>query len=170
MICGNDYFLSDKTKNAFTAADNLVLEVNLSDPNEFSGAQQLVYGKDPLSKTLSSEQLNDLDALLQKRTGMTIKQIDRFSLMKVMSLITMKSLGCVDIKSYEMEFIAMAKESIKSVTAFKTLQAKMDFLSKVYSDAEMIPSYRNQITILEKRGFKITLRKTFRNYINKLQL
>jgi hypothetical protein len=31
MICGNDYFLSDKTKKHF-ASDNLVLEVNLSDP------------------------------------------------------------------------------------------------------------------------------------------
>ena len=64
MICGNDYFPSDKTKNAFTAADNLVLEVNLSDVNKLIAAQQLAYGKDLLSKTLSPEQLNDLHALL----------------------------------------------------------------------------------------------------------
>jgi uncharacterized protein YbaP (TraB family) len=157
MICGNDYFLSDKTKKAFTASDNLVLEVNLSDPKELSVAQQLAYGKEPLSKTLSPEQLNDLDALLQKRTGMTVKQVDKFSLMTVMSLITMKSFGCVDIKSYEMEFIAMAKESDKSVTGFETLQSQMDFLSKGYSDAEMI-------TMLQESNDDTT-KKMVQNYI-----
>jgi hypothetical protein len=67
---------------------------------------------------LSPEQLNDLDALLQKRTGMTVKQVDKFSLMTVMSLMTMKSFGCVDIKIYEMEFIAMAKDSNKMLLDF----------------------------------------------------
>jgi uncharacterized protein YbaP (TraB family) len=100
MICGNDYFLSDKTQKAFATSDNLILEVNLSDPNEMAAAQQLAYGKEPLSTTLSPEQLNDLDALLQKRTGMTVKQVDKFSLMTVMSLIAMKSFSCVDIKIY----------------------------------------------------------------------
>jgi uncharacterized protein YbaP (TraB family) len=69
---------------------------------------------------------------------MTVKQVDKFSLMTVMSLMTMKSFGCVDIKIYEMEFIAMAKDSNKNVAGFETLQAQMDFLSKAYSDAEMI--------------------------------
>jgi uncharacterized protein YbaP (TraB family) len=157
MICGNDYFLSDKTKKAFAASDNLVLEVNLSDAKELSAAQQLAYGKEPLSKTLSPGQLNDLDALLQKRTGMTVKQVDEFSLMTVMSLITMKSFGCVDIKSYEMEFIAMAKDSNKNVTGFETLQAQMDFLSNAYSDAEMI-------TMLQESNDDNT-KKLVQNYI-----
>ncbi|NDP23175.1 MAG: TraB/GumN family protein [Paludibacter sp.] len=157
MICGNDYFLSDKTKKAFAASDNLFLEVNLSDPNEMAAAQQMAYGKEPLSTTLSPEQLNDLDALLQKRTGMTVKQVDKFSLMAVMSLIMMKSFGCVDIKSYEMEFMAMAKDSNKSVTGFETIQAQMDFLSKAYSDAEMI-------TMLQESNDD-TGKKMVQNYI-----
>lgn len=138
MICGNDYFLSDKAKKAFEATNNLVLEVNLADPKEISSAQQFIYGKEPLSKTLSPQQLNDLDVLLQKRTGMTVKQVDKFSIMAVMSLITMKSFGCADIKVYEMEFIEMAKSSSKSIAGFETLQAQNDFLNSAYTDAEVI--------------------------------
>ncbi|MEZ7499323.1 TraB/GumN family protein [Flavobacterium sp. Arc3] len=138
MICGNDYFLSDKTKKAFDSTDNLVLEVNLADPKEISSAQQFIYGKEPLSKTLSPQQLNDFDVLLQKRTGMTVKQVDKFSIMAVMSLITMKSFGCADIKMYEMEFIEMAKSSSKSIAGFETLQSQNDFLSNAYSDVEVI--------------------------------
>ena len=157
MICGNDYFLSDKTKKAFTASDNLVLEVNLSDPKELSTGQQLAYGKVPLSKTLSPEQLNELDVLLQKRTGMTVKQVDKFSLMTVMSLITMKSFGCTDVKSYEMEFIAMAKESNKGVTGFESIIAQWGFLNNAYSDAEVI-------TMLQESNDDNT-KKMVQNYI-----
>ena len=102
---------------------------------------------------------------------MTVKQIDRFSLMKVMSLITMKSFGCVDIKSYEMEFIAMAKEFNKIVTAFKTFQAKMDFLSKAYSDAKMITKLQESNDDNTKKRLQNYIQEdTFQNYINKLQL
>ena len=157
MICGNDYFLSDKTKKAFDSTDNLVLEVNLADPKEISSAQQFVYGKEPLSKTLSEQQLNDLDVLLQKRTGMTVKQVDKFSIMAVMSLISMKSFGCADIKMYEMEFIEMAKSSSKSIAGFETLQSQMDFLSDAYSDAEVI-------TMLQESNDDTT-KKLVQNYI-----
>lgn len=157
MICGNDYFLSDKTKKAFTASDNLVLEINFSDPKELSTGQQLAYGKEPLSKTLSPQQLNELDVLLQKRTGMTVKQVDKFSIMAVMSLITMKSYGCADIKSYEMEFVEMAKESQKNVSGFETVLAQMAFLSNAYSDAEVI-------TMLQESNDDDT-KKRVQNYI-----
>jgi hypothetical protein len=73
LICGNDYFLSDKTQKAFANSDNLVLEVNLSDPNDMAAAQQLAHGKEPLKTILSAKQYNDLDVLLQKRTGMTVQ-------------------------------------------------------------------------------------------------
>ncbi|UQD55718.1 TraB/GumN family protein [Flavobacterium sp. K5-23] len=157
MICGNDYFLSDKTKKAFAASDNLVLEVNLSDPNEMNAAQQLAFGKEPLSTTLSPQQLNDLDVLLQKKTGMTVKQVDKFSMLSVMSFITMKSFGCEDLKIYEMEFIGMAKGSNKSVAGFETLHSQMDILSKAYSDAEMI-------TMLQESTDEDT-KKLVQNYI-----
>jgi uncharacterized protein YbaP (TraB family) len=77
-----------------------------------SAAQQL-YGKEPLSKKLSPEQLNDLDALLQKRTGMTVKQVDKFSLMTVMSLMTMKSLGVLILKFMKWNLLQWPKILIK---------------------------------------------------------
>jgi hypothetical protein len=55
---------------------------------------------------------------------MTVKQVDKFSLMTVMSLMTMKSFGCVDIKIYEMEFIAMAKDSNKMLLDLKHFKHK----------------------------------------------
>ncbi len=138
MICGNDFFLSEKTKKAFNNTESLFLEINLSDPNELSLMQKAAMGTDPLSKKLTAKQLSDLDVILRKSTGMTIQQVDNFSMLTVMSLISMKSFGCENLKFYEMELIGLAKESKKSIGGLETIEAQIQFLNKAYSDDEMI--------------------------------
>ena len=138
MICGNDYFLSEKTKKAFNASESLFLEIDLSDPNELAFMQKAAMGTEPLSKKLTSKQLTDLDIILRENTGMTIQQVDSFSMLTVLSLISMKSFGCENLKFYEMEFIGLAKESKKSIGGLETIEAQIQFLNKAYSNDEMI--------------------------------
>lgn len=138
MICGDDYFLSEKTKKAFNATESLFLEIDLSDPNELAFMQKAAMGTEPLSKKLTAKQLSDLDIILRKNTGMTIQQVDNFSMLTVLSLISMKSFGCENLKFYEMEFIGLAKESKKSIGGLETIEAQIQFLNKAYSDDEMI--------------------------------
>ena len=138
MICGNDYFLSEKTKKAFNATESLFLEIDLSDPNELVFMQKAAMSAEPLSKKLTAKQLSDLDIILRQITGMTIQQVDNYSMLTVLSLISMKSFGCENLKFYEMEFIGLAKESKKSIGGLETIEAQIHFLNKAYSDDEMI--------------------------------
>ncbi|MFH6956305.1 TraB/GumN family protein [Flavobacterium aquidurense] len=138
MICSGDYFLSEKTKKAFDKSDKLVLEINFSDPKEMSEMQQMAMGKEPLSKKLNLEELSKLDAILKKSAGMTIKQVDAFSLMTVMSLISMKSFGCDDLRFYEMNFIESAKKQNLPVVGLETVKSQFKSFEDAYSDAEMI--------------------------------
>lgn len=138
MICSSDYFLSEKTKKAFDASAKLILEIDLSDPKEMSAMQQLAMGKEPLSKRLTPEQLTKLDAILKKNTGMTIQQVDAFSLMMIMSLISMKSFGCIDLKFYEMDFIESARKRNMQIAGLETVKSQFKTLEDAYSDAEII--------------------------------
>jgi uncharacterized protein YbaP (TraB family) len=138
MICGDDYFLSEKTKKAFNATESLFLEIDLSDPNELAFMQKAAMGTEPLSKKLTAKQLSDLDIILRKNTGMTIQQVDNFSMLTVLSLISMQPFGGENLKFYEMEFIGLAKESKKSIGGLETIEAQIQFLNKAYSDDEMI--------------------------------
>ncbi|KAF2514532.1 TraB/GumN family protein [Flavobacterium foetidum] len=138
MICSPDYFLSEKTKKAFEASNKLVLEINFADPNETLDMQKMAMGKEPLSKKLSSEQLASLDAILKKRTGMSVQQVDNFSLMSIMSLISMKSFGCSDMKFYEMEFIEMAKKKNIEVGGLETVKFQFAMFEGAYTNDEMI--------------------------------
>ncbi|OXA81822.1 hypothetical protein SAMN05444397_105337 [Flavobacterium aquidurense] len=138
VICGEDYFLSEKTKKAFEASGKLVLEMNYADPNEMEFMQKSAMGKEPLSKKLNPEQLAKLDAILKKSTGMTIKQVDAFTLMTVSGLISMKNFGCTDMKFYEMEFAAMAKKRNIEVVGLETVKFQIESYGNAYSDDETI--------------------------------
>ncbi|TCN61368.1 TraB/GumN family protein [Flavobacterium circumlabens] len=138
MICGPDYFLSEKTKKAFDASSELVLEINFSDPKEMTDMQQMAMGKEPLSKRLNPEQLSKLDAILKKTSGMSVQQVDAFSLMTVMSLISMKSFGCNDLKLYEMEFIESAKKRNLKVEGLETVKSQFKSFENAYADDEML--------------------------------
>jgi uncharacterized protein YbaP (TraB family) len=138
MICGGDYFLSEKTKKAFEASNKLVLEINFADPNEMADMQKMAMGKEPLSKKLNPEQLAKLDAILKKTAGMTVQQVDSFSLMTVMSLISMKTFGCTDMKLYEMEFIDQAKKRNVEIGGLETVKSQFAMFENAYSNDEMI--------------------------------
>lgn len=138
MICGGDYFLSDKAKKAFAASEKLVLEIDLSDPKEMTAMQQMAMGKEPLDKTLTPEQLSKLDVILKKTTGMTVQQVNSFSLTTVMSLIFVKTFGCNDIKLYEMEFITLAKNRNLKIAGLETVKSQFEILENAYTNDEML--------------------------------
>ncbi|SHH21139.1 TraB/GumN family protein [Flavobacterium johnsoniae] len=138
MICSSDYFLTDKTKKAFESSEKLMLEINFSDPKEMSQMQQLAMGKEPLSKKLTPEQLAKLDDILIKTTGMTVKQVDSFSLLTVMSLISMKTFGCADLKFYEMEFIDQAKKRNIEIGGLESVKDQFVILENAYTNDEII--------------------------------
>ncbi|WP_337967756.1 TraB/GumN family protein [uncultured Flavobacterium sp.] len=150
MICSGDYFLSDKTKKAFDVSEKLVLEINFNDPKEMSDMQQMAMGKEPLTKKLSPEQISKLDAILKKSAGMTIQQVDAFSLVTVMSLISMKTFGCNDLKFYEMDFIEKAKAKNKEIAGLETVKSQFKSLEDAYSDNEMIAMLEESDTELTK--------------------
>ncbi|WP_338841762.1 TraB/GumN family protein [Flavobacterium ginsenosidimutans] len=138
MICSKDYFLSEKAKNAFEKSDKLFLEINFTDPNEMSQMQQLAMGKEPLSKKLTPEQLAKLDSILKKSTGMSVQQVDSFSLLTVLSLISIKSFGCTDLKFYEMEFSDAAKKRNVSIAGLESVKSQFEIFENAYSNDEML--------------------------------
>lgn len=140
MICAGDFFLSEKTKKAFAASDKLVLEVNLADPKELGDMQKMAMGKEPLSKKLTPKQLADLDKILKTTAGMSVQQVDSFSLMTVMSLISVKTFGCTDLKFYEMNFIEMAKSRNIETVGLETIKSQFESAANAFSDDEMIAS------------------------------
>lgn len=141
MICADDYFLSEKVKKAFELSDKLVLEVNLSDPAELALMQQMAMGKETLDKTLTPDQLSKLDAILKEKAGLSVQQVNSYSLSTVMSLMSMKTFNCANLKFYEMEFIAKAKERSLPIAGFESIKAQLGIIEKAYTIDEMLAMF-----------------------------
>ena len=50
----------------------------------------------------------------------------------------MKSFGCPDLKFYEMEFVAKAKESNKPIVGLEKVTEQVEFLKQSFTDDELI--------------------------------
>nr|WP_315151574.1 TraB/GumN family protein [uncultured Flavobacterium sp.] len=138
MICGKDFVMKPKAADAFSKTSKLALEINMGDVEELKIVQQAAMGKEPLSKTLSPKQITQLEEILKNSGGLTLAQVDSFTLETIMSLLFMKSFGCADLKFYEMEFLAKAKESNKPIVGLEKAAEQLDILSKSFTDDELI--------------------------------
>jgi uncharacterized protein YbaP (TraB family) len=144
MICGKDFVMKPKASEAFSKTSKLALEVNMADPNEINLIQQMAVGKEPLSKKLTAKQIAQLEEVLQKSGGVSLTQVDNYTLETVMSLLFVKSFSCPDLKFYEMEFISKANECKKPIVGLEKATEQMEFLSKSFTDDELI-SYMQKI-------------------------
>ena len=138
MICSSDYFLSEKANNALQASKKLVLEINITDPNELKTMESMMMAKEPLDKTLNAMQLSKLEEILKKAGGISVEQVNSYSLSAVMSLLSMKSFGCTDLKFYEIEFMADFKKRNLEVVGLELIKSQLSSLEKAYTKEEML--------------------------------
>lgn len=151
MICENDFVMKQKVTNAFSKAEKLVLEINMADSNEMTALQQMAMAKEPLSKKLSKDQLVRLESILKKATGMSVSQVDNFTMQAILSFVSVKTFECQNLKLYEMEFIEKAKSKNLPIAGLEKANEQIEILSKSFSDDEVL-SY------LEKNSKELTAR------------
>ena len=138
MICAADFIMTEQAKKAFAKADKLALEIDMSDPEQMAAMQKMAMGDKPLSETLTPEDYARLDAIVQKHAGISVKQLDSFTLLTVMSVLSSRSFGCMDLKFYEMEFIEMAKKSGMSVAGLETVQDQLTLFESGISTKDIL--------------------------------
>jgi uncharacterized protein YbaP (TraB family) len=137
-LCGKNFVIKSKVDSAFSKTSKLVLELNLADSNEIKIMGQSAISPIPLTKKLTNEQVTKLDAILKDKVGVPLKQFDNYSLETIMSVLMLKELGCNDIKSCELEFIAKAKEKRINVVGLEKVSEQFAILQKSFTDDEYI--------------------------------
>ncbi len=143
MICESDFIMRPKVKEAFDKTTKLALEINMADANEMEYLQKAAMGTELLSKKLSPAQLTELESILQEKGGMSVKQVDNYALTTVMSFLSMKSFGCENLKFYEMELMAKAKENKIDIIGLETAKAQMEFFSQAYTEDQLFGFFKS---------------------------
>lgn len=143
MICEPDFIIHDKTKKALANAEELVLEINFTDPVQNAELQKSMTAPVPLSKKLSPAQFKLLDSILLLKIGIPLKKLDQLSLLALSGFSISKSLPCSEVKSYEFEFLNLAKAQHKSISGLETVQQQSTYFSKAFSDDAIVKQIAN---------------------------
>ena len=142
MINKDDFFLTDETKAAFKASKKVTFEINMEEMNNFSMLFSLMTKVIMDNGTTLKDLLSDEDYTLVnthfKDLGLPMFMLEK---VKPMFLSIMASgdmgggLQTGEIKSYEMEFMNMAKSSGKEMDGLETVEFQMSVFDSIpYKD------------------------------------
>ncbi len=141
IMCGKDFAILPKVKKTIESTDQLYLEVNFKDPKELADMQKMMFSESLLSEKLTADQLQRLEVVLQEQMGMTIDQVDKFTMNSLLSMLLVSAVECPIKKFLDLEIHALAEQAGKSVYALETIKEQSEFLSKAYPDEFMLQQF-----------------------------
>jgi uncharacterized protein YbaP (TraB family) len=145
MIPSEDYFLPEGTMSAFDKSKKIFFEIDMaqmSDPAALMGMMSKMYMKDnkTLKDLLNEKDYKTVTDFFQKK-GLPIFFLERIKPM----FLTVLTYGDVspgslqqggDIKSYEFEFMEMAKNTGKATGGLETIDFQLSVFDKIPEEAQ----------------------------------
>jgi hypothetical protein len=133
IMCPEELLIDNETKSAFSTTDQLVLELDMDDPNFVSSVQQASMNPDMknISEGLNEEDLKILNEYFSTNYG---ADLSRFGIIKpfaLLSMMTVKGLDCPQPASYEQRFIQMATEKGVETKGLETIEDQVGIFDKV---------------------------------------
>lgn len=132
MMCANDFQIPEKVKKTFANIDALVLEVNLTDPEEIKSSQASMTATQKISEELSVAQFNMLDTLVQRVVGAPLANLDAYGLSMLNMIMVTKMLSCTDIKSLDAELMQIAQNKQMPIYGLETVAEQMTIVKAAY--------------------------------------
>lgn len=132
LMCEEDFKIPENVTQILKTIDALVLEVNLSDPEEIKVMQESIASSKKISEELSKEQFQELDILVQKVMAVPLSNFDVYGLSTLNSILISKMLPCNKMKFLEMELIQAATQNKIPVHSLEKVADQMEFFKKAY--------------------------------------
>ena len=141
LICPDHFFVNDVTKKAFEKAEQLVLELDVSDPDEIAQMAKVIFlpEGETLSSYMDEESKELVDAFLKSKVGIGLSAIDNFKPVAINSMIMPSLLACVGNEqpaSYERTFMQMAKEQEMELVPLEKVKEQMDVFDKLPNEIQ----------------------------------
>ncbi|MFT4857028.1 MAG: hypothetical protein ACI9ZX_001942 [Algoriphagus sp.] len=133
MICPSDFLMDDRIKNAFEDANELIMELDMDDPEMLQKMQQssLNPEKKNIKSAFSEADANALNKFLTANYGAGLDQLGILKPFMLMSMITVKQLPCEQIESYELFFTNLATTQNKNVEGLESVEFQMGLFDEI---------------------------------------
>ena len=138
LMCARDFQIKSKVYSAFKKCEAVFMEVDLANMDEMAimnGGQEYTNS---ISAGLTSEEQQELDDLLQTQYGYTLEEADMQAPMMLLNQMIVRSIGCEELKVFEMEFIAMAAREGMTTGGLETALEQLEIADKIYDSRELL--------------------------------
>jgi len=140
MIDAEDYFLTDATRRSFESVDHIAFEINMEDMTNLGKLMPLMSksfmaGDTTLSDLLSEEEYEMVETHFEGM-GLPMMFINRIKPMFLSAMgggedLFSMSPGQSQVKSYEMEFMKMAKQRGMEIAGLETAEFQMGLFDSI---------------------------------------
>lgn len=131
-----DATLEDDVKKALDETSQVVLEVDMDDPEMMTKMMGGMYMKDgkKISDFVSEEEYVVIDSMLTKEVGMPLKMFETMKPFFVISMLYPKMIDC-PMQSFEQELMKVAKEQEEEILGLETIESQMQIFEDIpYED------------------------------------
>ncbi|SFN80623.1 hypothetical protein SAMN04488519_102114 [Algoriphagus ornithinivorans] len=133
MICPDQFLMNEEIKGAFTGTEQLVLELDMDDP-ELQQKMQAVSinsGMKNIQGEMKEEQSKALDQFLTQNYGAGLAQMGILKPFVLTSMVLMKQLPCDQMESYEFFFTQMAQQQGKEILGLEDVAFQVGIFDQI---------------------------------------
>jgi len=140
IICENDFFLGKNVQDKVAAAQKLVLEIDLDDPN----MMQVVFANinnpegEKITDYLNEDQFKATQQFLLENAAVDISMMKSMRPFMLLSMLYPKMLEC-ETKAYELELMKIAKENEMPVLGLELIEDQIS----VFENIPLEEQYKN---------------------------
>ncbi|PLX21700.1 MAG: TraB/GumN family protein [Salinivirgaceae bacterium] len=157
LIPESEFHLSEAVKNAFKTSNQIIMELDMDNPQVQMGIMQHMGMKEgnSLKSMLKETTYVKLDSILKATMGMGMAAFDKVKPFMVASML-IPTIIEGKIASYEGTFIQMAKEQEKEILGLETVADQMSIFDKIPYEqqaeelAEMVDDKEKAIAIFNQ--------------------
>ncbi|MEO6683608.1 MAG: TraB/GumN family protein [Ginsengibacter sp.] len=142
LICAEDFLIKDKVQKAFKKCDALFMEVDLANMDEMEIMSGQEQHSNSISAGLSESEQQELDEILQTNYGFSLKEADMQPPITLLNQMIVRSIGCDEMKVFEMEFIQMASEANMQTGGLETALEQLGIADEIYDSKELLRQLR----------------------------
>lgn len=139
IICKSDFLMDDRIIKAFESAEQLFLELDMSDPQLQLKMQQVSLnpGMKNIKAEMDESAAAALDVFLLKNYGAGLAQLGILKPFVLSSMVMLKALPCTEIESYEGYFTSRAGEAEMPIVGLETVEFQVGIFDQIPRDLQL---------------------------------
>lgn len=139
IICADQFLMDDRIKNAFESTDQLVMELDMSDPDlqQKMAAISINPGMKNIQEDMDEEAAKALDEFLIESYGAGLAQLGVLKPFVLTSMVMIKQLPCEEVVSYEEFFTSLATDQNKPVKGLETVEYQMGVFDQIPAELQL---------------------------------